>query len=58
MITALEQELQNSRKQETDFEEAMENLQQEIDSLEQQNKNFILLAGNIEDGGICSFIYM
>lgn len=58
MITALEQELQNSRKQETDFEEAMENLQQEIDSLEQQNKQFILLAGNIEDGGIYSFIYM
>ncbi|EXX79593.1 Nip100p [Rhizophagus irregularis DAOM 197198w] len=54
MITALEQELQNSRKQETDFEEAMENLQQEIDSLEQQNKNFILLAGNIEDGAVPS----
>jgi hypothetical protein len=54
----LEQELQNSRKQETDFEEAMENLQQEIDSLEQQNKQFILLAGNIEDGGFYNFIYM
>ncbi|GES86297.1 dynactin 1 [Rhizophagus clarus] len=54
MINALEQELQNSRKQETDFEEAMENLQQEIDSLEQQNKQFILLAGNIEDGAVPS----
>ncbi|CAI2184001.1 20409_t:CDS:10 [Funneliformis geosporum] len=50
-INALEQELENSRKQETDFEEAMESLQQELETLEQQNRHFVLL-GNIEDGAI------
>jgi hypothetical protein len=55
MINALEQELQNSRKQETEFEEAMESLQQEIESLEQQNKQFVL---NIEDGGFYLFIFI
>ena len=52
---ALEQELQNSRKQETEFEEAMESLQQEIESLEQQNKQFVL---NIEDGGFYLLIFI
>ncbi|CAG8525134.1 15381_t:CDS:10 [Acaulospora morrowiae] len=40
IIAALEQELANSRKQESDFEEAMESLQLEIESLEQQNRQF------------------
>ncbi|CAG8551228.1 227_t:CDS:10, partial [Funneliformis mosseae] len=53
-INALEQELENSRKQETDFEEAMESLQLELESLERQNRQFVTLAGNIEDGAIPS----
>ncbi|RHZ46581.1 hypothetical protein Glove_613g13 [Diversispora epigaea] len=44
-ISALEQELANSKKHETDFVEVMESLQQEIESLEQQNKQF---ANNME----------
>ncbi|CAG8532048.1 11587_t:CDS:10 [Diversispora eburnea] len=44
-INSLEQELANSKKHETDFVEVMESLQQEIESLEQQNKQF---ANNLE----------
>jgi hypothetical protein len=53
-IHSLEQELANSRKQETDFEEAMENLTHELESLEQQNKQFKDVALKIGEGGIGS----
>jgi hypothetical protein len=54
MVSELEQELANSRKQENDFEEAMESLQQELESLENQNKQFKEVALKIGEGGIGS----
>lgn len=47
----LEQELANSKKHETDFVEVMESLQQEIENLEQQNKQFANLALKLDGEG-------
>ncbi|KAG9306594.1 hypothetical protein G9A89_004791 [Geosiphon pyriformis] len=48
-ILALQEQLASSRKQQNDYEEAMESLQTELETLEQDNKQFKKLAENLED---------
>ncbi|CAH1756065.1 15759_t:CDS:10 [Entrophospora sp. SA101] len=54
MVVSLEEELANSRKHENAFEEAMESLQQELEGLENENKQFKDVALKIGESGIGS----
>lgn len=50
-ITDLENELSKARKQERAYEEAMEQLQADLDALEQDNAKLKTLASNPERQG-------
>lgn len=51
MIGDLETELQKARKQERAYEEAMEQLQTDLDTLEQENKKLKIAAATVERPG-------
>lgn len=51
MIGDLETELQKARKQERAYEEAMEQLQTDLDTLEQENKKLKVAATTVERQG-------
>lgn len=51
MIADLEAELQKARKQERAYEEAMEQLQSDLDALEQDNKRLKAAASTVERQG-------
>ncbi|CAG8589226.1 1725_t:CDS:10, partial [Ambispora gerdemannii] len=53
-IATLEEQLASSRRQQSDFEEAMNNLHTDLDKLEQENSQFKLLAEKLEDHTIRS----
>ena len=50
-ITDLENELAKARKQERAYEEAMEQLQSDLDALEQDNKRLKAAASTVERQG-------
>lgn len=56
MIQDLESEVQKARKQERAYEEAMEQLQSDLDALEQENKKLKLVASSAERQGKCGGI--
>lgn len=58
MIQDLENEIQKARKQERAYEEAMEQLQSDLDALEQENKKLKVVASSAERQGkhVCCMI--
>ena len=55
MIQDLESEIQKARKQERAYEEAMEQLQSDLDALEQENKKLKAVATSAERQGERSY---
>lgn len=53
-INDLETELGKARKQERSYEEAIDQLQHDLDALEQDNMKLKTLANNPERQGLCS----